>query len=210
MDQTEVVGVPLDKGVLGALVFIVKFYFTNPSQIPPGIPQKDRLENSELDAYHAAMMGLLGQEALGTLGRLREGRVDTGICVIQNLPAVQVGVLRRGFANNELRLIDAHWFRLEPREPGRKPKFVVNLTFAQVRHADVVLPELPRKTVEALRALANTTWAFCHVWDNSPIPVATVNCVGRQPDAKPTNAIVVRQRIVCAVPVAQRLEEKDE
>lgn len=198
-------------GRRGVSVFLVKFYFTNSAHLPPGIPGKDRPSNDEMDAYHASIMACLGEQAKNAIGRIREGRIDTGECVIQNAPLVQVGVLRRGFAANRLRLLDAHWFEQEARQSGHKPKYVVCLTFAEVRSvAGGEFPKLPRATEDALRVLANTTWQFCHVWDNTPIPISTINCVGRQPDAVPRHAIVVRGKVVQAIAVTARIQEADE
>lgn len=196
---------------VGPLFMLVKFFFTNQEHIPNGIPEVGRQSNFEMDRYHAEMIRLMGDANRATLGRLREGRVDTGDCVIENLAMAQVGLIRRGLANNGRHLILAHWHYQQPRGPNHRGKYVVSLTFAPlIEEIGVVIPELPRATVEAMRVLANTTWAYCHVWDNAPVPVASINCVGRQPDARPKHAIVVREHTVRAVAVAEKVAEQDE
>lgn len=196
---------------VGPMFMLVKFFFTNQEHIPDGIPEVGRQSNHEMDAYHARMIALMGDANRATLGRLREGRVDTGDCVIENLPMAQVGLIRRGLANNGRHLILAHWHYQQPRGPNRRGKYVVSLTFAPlVEEIGVVIPELPRATVVAMRTLAHTTWAYCHVWDNAPVPVATINCVGRQPDAQPKHAIVVREHHIRAVTITEHVAEQDE
>ena len=191
---------------------IVKFAFTNPKHIPNGIEQKQRGTDQEVDGQHMAKAYAAGQGEQAKIGRHREGRVDSGEPVIQNLDMVQVAMIRVGLTNNGYRLSDTHYFIKKATKTGHKDKYMVVLTFDRNATDTATLPE---STTRAIRELANTTWQFCHVWDN-PDGTATVNLVGRQwDDARqsyrdPKHALVVRNHELCAVPVTAHVDEVDE
>ncbi|NUM25941.1 MAG: hypothetical protein HUU49_05015 [Candidatus Buchananbacteria bacterium] len=191
---------------------IVKFAFTNDKHIPNGIPVKKREADHVVDATHMVSAVQSGQTEEAQIGRHREGRVDTGTPVIQNLGMVQTAMIRRGLVNNGYRLTDAHYFTKPPAQRGHKPKHMVCLTFDREATTSADLPE---GTTRALRELANTTWQYAHVWSN-PDKTATINLVGRQWDdgagkyRDPENALVVRNHELCAVPVTAHVDEVDE
>lgn len=196
---------------------LVKFYFCNRKHIPDGIPERERDTDRQVDEEHAtwAIIHQMAEKAM--VGRVRRGRVDTGEHIVDNLGDAQVATLRRGFTNAHYLLADAHWFEAPAKEKGRQPKFVVCLTFSRV-DIDINnghIPELPRRTLNALRELANSTWQFCHVWNN-PDGVATINCVGRRWNEKfqtyypPKNAIRVMNGEIVAIPVTKIVAEAEE
>ena len=193
---------------------LVKFFFTNPKHIPTGIPERGRDTDAAMDTAHAMWAKVHEMAELAKQGRIRPGRVDTGTQVIKNLPDVQVATLRRGFANSGYVLSSAHWYVNPAKEQGKQPKAVVCLTFSRVAHVNEV-PDLPRKTLDALRELAKTTWQFCHVYNN-PDGCATVNLMGRRWDDKnqcyfaPRNALVVRDGQLRAIEVAESVSEETE
>lgn len=193
---------------------LVKYFFTNERHIPAGIPEKGRASDEEMDQRHAVFAIVKGMVDKASVGRIRPGRVDTGQHIFDKLENVQVATLRRGFTNAGYVLVDAHWFWNPPKGQGQQSKAVVCLTFGRVDDVSQV-PDLPRRTLEALRELARTTWQFCHVWNN-PNGVATVNLVGRRWDDRnqcyqpPRHALVVRDRTLCAIPVQQEVSESEE
>lgn len=220
MQQDEGTGTVSLSAVKGAPDrVLVKFNFTNPKHIPAGIPEKAREGDKEVDSQHAIWAAVNGMAEKAQVSRKREERVDSGEHVIDNLLNVQVAALRSGFANNDFVIADAHWFRHQPnKRAGQshspKPKFVVCLTYRAVEPSEKI-PKLLRKTVEALRELANTTWKYCHVWNN-PDGCATVNMVGRSWNDKeqcydtPQNAIVVRDKTLKAIAVETSVSEDEE
>ena len=171
----------------GKDVVLVKFAFTNPKHIPQGIDRITRLSNQFMDAMNRGRAEESGNKRLGREGRFREGRVDTGYPIVNNLPFVQAALIRCGLANNDYKLVDAHWFRKEGQR-GHQPKFMVCLSFKKGASENI---ELSRKTLDAVRQLANTVWNFCHVWQNTNN--FTVNFVGRMPDGKPHYALRVSE-----------------
>lgn len=208
---------------------IVKFFFTNPKHIPPGIPEKGQDPNWLRDAANATWASLHGLANESQVGRVRPGRVDTGQHILDNLPDVQLGLLRRGLNKSDYVLTDVHWFRAKAKKPGGQAKFVVCLTFCDIivlanteagsqRYKELMkqfTQEFPRPLTEALRALAKTTWQFCHVWLN-PDGTSTINLVGRRWDDQnqcylpPRHALVVRERTLRAIPVEVEVPEDQE
>jgi hypothetical protein len=192
-----VIGAPTAK--LEGKDLVVKFFFTNPAHIPAGIEQKNRKEDEVLDFARNAMAK---NKEVGAYGRLREGRVDTGTPIANNLPMTQPAMLRRGLAANGYKLVDAHWFRKV--QEGKTTKFVVVLSFKHGADENI---DLGRKTLEAIRKLSNTLW-FCHVWENEKN--FTVNFVGLQQGTKPSYSIVAREGSLSAVSSFAIVEEDDE
>jgi len=183
---------------------LVKFFFTNSGAVPDEIPEKRdrRFTNPVMDQLHTDIAKALGlDEELGKVGRVREGRVDTGKNIINNLSMVQVADLLRQFASADYcgpladyyYLTNVHWFEQPARAPGKKPKFIVVLGYNQLGPEKVTpaMLELAKVTENARMELSAITWQFCHVWQNLN-GVTTVNMVGRQPGANPKHAIVVR------------------
>lgn len=187
------------------LVVWVKFNFTNPNHIPPGIIRNDRRpEDGILDRNNAFKARSIGRPDLAEVGRHREGRVDTGEKVHENVQQTQLAFLRRGMANNGLKLGRCRWYihRIE----GRQTKFVVELGFTS---NPKVMLTLTRQQEDALRALARDAVWTSHIWYN-PDDTCTVNMVQRQPDVSPKNAIVVRDGKLIVVQTSQLIEESAE
>lgn len=188
---------------LGEKDVVVKFNFTNREHIPAGIEEKVRLTNEIVDHVNSKRAEESGNKRLGRVGRFRQGRVDTGFPVVQNLPMTQAAMIRTGLANNGYRLRDAHWYAT-PFQAGKTTKYVVVLSF---QHGIEENLELNRKTYEAVRKLAKTVW-YCHVWQNTLN--FTVNFVGIQVGAKPKHSITTKNGQLAAVPVSDFTEESGE
>ncbi|MBX4200375.1 hypothetical protein KW790_02885 [Candidatus Parcubacteria bacterium] len=131
-------------------------------------------------------------EDLGAVGRVREGRVDTGTPVFKNEDRVSAELIRRALTNAGFGLDDAHWFTKN--KPGSATKFVVSLAFSV---SDAPITEFNRETTEAFRELAKTVW-FCHVWLN-PNGVLTINFVSIQ-DKPALQNLTVRDLHLALVP----------
>ena len=181
---------------------LVKFHFSNPDLIPVGIEQKRRPADEVIDfaRHHTTKNKKLAQ-----FDRHREGRVDTGEPVIENLGMVQAAMLRKGLASNGYRLVDAHWF--EKQREGKTPQYVVVLSF---RHEAEESVELARNTLDAIRHLARTVWQFCHVWRNADKKNFTVNFVGLQPNGKQKNSLVARDGEFLPITAFSLVEEDAE
>jgi hypothetical protein len=130
---------------------------------------------------------------LGEVGRIREGRVDTGTQLYNNEPLVSAELIRRALTNASFGLDDAHWHT--QKKDGRATKFVTSLAFSAT---DAPIAEFDRQTTEAFRELAATAW-FCHVWLN-PNGLLTINFVGVQKEAA-QQLLTVRDRAIKLVPV---------
>ena len=184
----------------------LKFNFTNLNRVPQGIKERPRHLDKFIDRQHAQGATQHGKAELGEIGRLRPGRVDTGNQVVNNLPNVQVALIRKGLAATGLLLADAYY--QNHRQQGRADKWVVNLVFRTSDQVEQIKP-LDRAALDGARALANTTWSYCHVFAN-PDGTATVNMVGLNPDHKPKHALVVRGRKIIPIAVNRGAEEEEE
>jgi hypothetical protein len=208
---------------------LVKFSFTNPDHVPTGIPRGKKVtwEKQKLKEAAAAVLAYSVDPNLGKLGRFSPGRGDTGVQTENNLQLVQLGIIRRGLTNVGYQLRSVHVFYVAPKPDRRDPrrmtmgKHVVELEFVKggfyeeatategerAAHKLLNSPEV----VEAIRALANTTWQWCHVWDNGRVSnTATVNVGGRLPEGKPIHGIAVRQGRIVSVKLQQSITESEE
>lgn len=253
---------------IGVSTVLVKFFFTNPKHIPPGLldliqeargvnPNASRsLVEAAYDLYHEASIptrvlniaadsrhvatafcGGYGERA--SLGRARDGRVDTGYCRMNNIERLHLGCIRRGLGNVGLKLSFAHWFWKKAEDPNKWDKYVVVLTFAEEEELSLedlglegkefpnfvefqkaveaakaarkaIEPFRPtERTVEAIRKLAAVTWGFTHVWRNLDGKV-TVNCNHLCPDAKPERVLRVRNHALVTEPHPRLLLEDEE
>jgi hypothetical protein len=191
-----------------AKAVLVKFTFNNESWVPKGIRRKDRQNDASMDYFHQRDLFTFEDPSLGEIGRHRPNRVDTGTPTVNNAQQVHAGIIRRALRNNGYVLSDLHYF--EKKEQGRPSKYVVVADFKPVSPETLErVPELLSGTVEALRALAKTTWNFCHVWENQN-GVITVNFVGRMPDQAPRRAIIVRDGALEIDLVEQVMPEEQE
>lgn len=109
---------------------------------------------------------------LGQVGRVREGRVDTGTPIFNNVANTGAGFLLGALAASGLNLsADPHWF--EQKKAGKATKYVVVLSFSRSEPI-----KLEPKIFGALTELSHTSW-FHHLWLN-PNGVVTANFVGIQ------------------------------
>ncbi|HEY0908335.1 MAG TPA: hypothetical protein VGE35_03245 [Candidatus Paceibacterota bacterium] len=181
---------------------LLKFNFRSQSHIPKGIPQQPRRADFTVDQAHAAKAA---NSNLGEVGRVREGRVDTGRPVIQNLPFVQVRVLRASLRNAGCGIIAAHWYH----NPS-KDTYVVVVEVALGSNPDRYNDTpLSAEAIEGLRNLSRCIWQYCHVWENKPKDtgtngIFTVNLVGLQPsNARSQNMLAVRDGHMLAIPFVE-------
>lgn len=197
IDPATVTAVPgtFDLGKTDAV--LLKFFFTNQKHVPQGIPPKEHANYLAIDFKHRQVAKSQDKAELGELGRHREGRVDTGEPVINNLPQVRVGgfvdeLLATGFALRTL-----HWF--EQKKVGRPTKYVVVAEF--VRGTPV--EPLSQSLLNDLKYLAFTAVWFCHLWDNSAVGnPTTINLVGRDPNAKAKYVLSAKDNTVKALPLS--------
>ena len=179
---------------------LMKFFFTNQKHIPPGIPLIERWGNETVDLGHAVEGAILGVNRVG-IGRVRSGRVDTGLQVISNLPEVRASMLESGLTENGLSLVNLHWF-VKPADRSGGDKYVVCATF----HSGKPM-ELTEPTARALHELAAITWGYCHVWQN-PNGVDSINLLlrrwdsNKQQSTQPRHLLVVRNGYLEAIRAA--------
>ncbi len=199
---------------------MVKFFFTNPAHIPVRLARAKSLRPklaTDSDTFNAIVATGQGRPELAEVGRVRPGRVDTGVQVVDNLQFVQLGLIRRGLTNVGFQLHDAYSFFIP-----HKRKHVVVLVFEKGYYEEATATDEEKRihnllnsrdVVEALRALGRTTWQWCHVWDNREIrQTATINVGGKLPDEERmnANAIVVRDGQIIAVDIPVQLQESEE
>lgn len=151
-----------------------------------------------------------GYGHLAQMGRVREGRVDTGTHFIDNVQDIQVGCLINGLQNVGYQVTHCHWF-LQTAEPPKTDKFVVvvGLGSDDQTKGGVTALEMSNKTLQQRRILTRTCWQWCHGWAN-PNGVITLNFGGRKPDGRPRNAVVVRDRKIWAAKAQDFIAEEDE
>ncbi|MDB5266690.1 MAG: hypothetical protein JWN89_505 [Parcubacteria group bacterium] len=131
-------------------------------------------------------------ENLAAVGRIRDGRVDTGVQIYNNEKMVSAELVRRALTNAGFGLDRAQMHKQQ--KEGATTKFVVTLAYSP---AGTPIAELSRATTEALRDLASTPW-FCHIWLN-PNGVLTINFVGVQ-QGSPKQNVTVRDDVLGIVP----------
>lgn len=176
--------VPMYFGANGANVVLVKYTFAGalrfPDVIRNGLPQEPRELDHIEDAIHARNAKKIGEEELGTVGRHREGRVDTGEYAWHNEQKVQTRDLRSGLTNAGYRMKRAYWYEREPQGTAAK-KFVAVMAFVRNDSGDERVVELTRGVERALQRLGTTVWMFAHAFVNPPRPdgmrVDTINLV---------------------------------
>ncbi len=169
----------------------VKFTLRNLSEIPSGIENRWRMNEEALDTVHAANAVEMGRAELAEVGRVREGRVDTGECVINNLMSVQVGTIRRAFTNNGFVLSEVFTYQ---HKKSLKPVLVLRY-LPKGEGVNSVAP--PAFVTAALRVLGSAVWNLCNLWDN-PDGSITINLNGKVGKVahEPDYAIVVQKGCV--------------
>lgn len=192
---------------------LIKFQFTNGERVPEGIY---RFTTSEqlMDKRHAQRAQQGGYGQLAQVGRVRAGRVDTGICLTPHgtgINYVQAGLVRRGLTNVQFPLRQCHskWYPDKKYHGSNNKEFlgngkdVVTLGFQQGEFYDPAIgdkdpnwknqhEQLNRSsTTEAIRALARITWGICHIWFNPNERSATINLSHIELDAPAMYAVRV-------------------
>lgn len=199
--NTQTKTAPVAQTAIGSLdlykfdTVLVKFFFTNEAHVPRGIPNVARKNDFAVDYKHMKAAKEAGADDLGAVGRHREGRVDTGEPVINDLHGVQASLLKDRLVNAGFAIKNLHWYKQE--RAGRTPKFVVVCEFVR----GVQTGELPPDVIAALDFLSHCARWTCHVWDNSQLgKPATINFVGRQPDGKVQYYLSLIEKTIMAIP----------
>lgn len=152
------------------MVYLIKFNFTNRHRIPRWVPYSRRASDKVIDASRSMAMknghGIEGFQ-LAQVGRVREGRVDTGVnAKPQNYVKMdQIDPTMRELGNV---MTDIHWFR--HRREGKVDKLVLVLVYGKGKPF-----RLYRREAEDLQFFQESTWQHCHVWVNPEADNITVN-----------------------------------
>jgi hypothetical protein len=179
----------------GTAVLLVKFFFTNSTLVPQGLRMvdPDGVHGTTLklgrDRVHAIMARKSGAAELGEVGRVRDGRVDTGNNMLkEDGTRISVAKLMSEIQAAGFKLLDAHYIVQTKVKNGRQTtKYVVVLSFGI---GEAI--KLGHTTLEGIQGLAATTWGNVHGWDNSATEgVNTLNLVGRLPDQKPSKRVAL-------------------
>src|SRR3989344_1381182 len=202
---------PVPTGVLSLEeedTILFKFNFGKFAMVPRDIIEVIRQPDYRMDVLHQMEVYRAKLGKLAKVGRVREGRVDTGECVIEARRPIQVATRRRGLANNDFRLVGLHRFRRKKEQEfgDDTNTYVVCACFARVEHGI----ELTNEQTQALRELAGLTWNQCYVWKNPEGHPATINCVGPVKNQQPKWGLVIRDGAVKVIEVARNLEENEE
>lgn len=151
----------------------VNFTFTNPAFMPE-VPERVYLGQVAEDARHAAAAIAVGEPEKAEVGRHREGRVDTGEPVFENIQAVDCVKFISRFSRHGYRIVACTRFE----KPGRnKPKYVFRLQFRPTEQSDE--PAVSPEAEQAMRQLGQDLWVL-HIWDNGEKGI-TLNFVARTP-----------------------------
>jgi len=195
---------------------MVKFYVTDLSLVPPGIPRVDRHRDWESDQRHARKAIEMGQAEKAEEGRARKKRTDTGKLLIRAHNA-QLGILCKGLANRDfIRMTACHYFVRIPDDPKRGEQYVICITFRHTSDSDGKEVTVPNRAIRALRTLARYTWSRCDCWDNELENTITINSTGplfkqgTRVFQDPKNAVVVRNGQITTVKVERAVEETEE
>jgi len=147
---------------------LFKITLSNKSLVPAGIREIERESDKVIDRRNADKAIAAGNARVATVGRVRPGRVDTGKPIFQNVERVRVSLVRGILARKGFRLADAHFF---VRNDGKAV-----LVLSLMKGRDTL--ELPRATVEAIRAMARDNVWTADMWEN--VDNATLNFRARQ------------------------------
>jgi len=195
---------------------LVKFNFSRENLIPSGITQRDRYNNLVSDRRQVQAAEKHGENLpfRTRVGRERDGRIDTALEVLkEESVATSPDLIVRGLTNNDFVLVGVYWFgRDKPAQQflksGNKRAFVVELRFRHKSRLEEDVKssqaKLERKSLDAIRALANTPWGKVFVYKNGPEATCnTINFTARTPDQRPQKALVVRDGNITLVEVGQ-------
>ncbi len=108
---------------------------------------------------------------LALLGRVRDGRVDTGTLVIDKAKEVSISPLWDKMLLHGFKLADMHYF-VRDRDSSQATYVLV---LGMMVNPKVEL-QLSVQQSAILRRLISSTWGYCAVWINPPPNPATVNC----------------------------------
>ncbi|MGC9602232.1 MAG: hypothetical protein ABSE76_00600 [Minisyncoccia bacterium] len=174
---------------------LVKFFFTNPRYLPDGLPTVPRLNDMAMDRKHQDAVYLDEDSSSAEVGRHREGRVDTGIPVIENLQLTSPLFLTDGLEASGFYLVSAHYYRKEAKGKFGKPSYVIVLHYSQHGERMRLSPELAENL---LRFYGGASWTI-NVWNNPGKNPTTVNLGQPSPDIAPRHELIVDKGVLRAV-----------
>jgi len=161
---------------------IAKFTVNKRAMVPAGIAERQRGTDEQSDVRQQLNTIRAGQADLAEVGRVREGRVDSGEqrIIVEGNPT-NVDFLRRNLTSSGFRLTQVQYYErvTDPGKPWSKTKYVIECIFTRVTAE--LEPYDTTKIDDALRQLATTSFNFCYVWVN-PDLTCTINLSGRAPD----------------------------
>lgn len=192
---------------------LVKFSVKARDLIPPSLSRRVRQKEEEVDIRHGQEALKMGNMELAQVGREREGRVDTGFHAVDNLGPCHLAMLVKGLASNSYHLTDAFCYT-------KAKKYVCGVNVrSDYTHVITLIftwggerVELFKELEQDLLQLRKMVWQYCHVWDNAnTFSTVTVNLGGGPlQGVSPKWAIVVRNRVLQAIPVEKPVTAEEE
>jgi len=185
----------------------VTFAMGNDQEVKRGLVFRKRGTVEEENAIQTELVKQRCLEHRATLSRLRDGMVDTGDLVFENIPNVRASKLRTSLVNCGYVLTDALYFI------GKGGGVSVRLFFTkQAPGEELKTMDLTRPITDYLRMLANKTFSYLWVYDNRKAgnDNATITLTGAswspgdEEYKEPDHELIVKdgQLLVPAIPVA--------
>lgn len=164
---------------------LFKLFLPKGQAVPDGVRHASQIPEAERDRRNAKNAKAEGRGREAMVGRVRPGRVDTGTPVYQNEPNIQIASLRSLLAREGYRLSDVHHF------VNDRDQSVIVMRLSTEEEA----MKLPRKTMDALRAIVRENIWTGNIWDNGDERPSTANFTSpRRGEA--SRMIVVRDDFV--------------
>ena len=189
MDSTTLVSVPAFGLRLRAdRPILYKFFVNKRELVPAGLHETTRDSDKKVDQQHAEKAIAAGDAHSAMQGRVRPGRVDTGVAVYQNAISTQIGSIRSLLAPKGYRLGDAHFYKKSGFGKYAKDQWVIVLYLSTEVLESIMLSSA---TVEGLRKLARESTWTANIWDN--LDTQTLNFTNRQAGQKAKGTLVLRE-----------------
>lgn len=153
-------------------MYLIKFNISNPVWIPAWVRRVVRQDDQCIDTRHALKATKNGPDgfAMAQIGRVREGRVDTGLTPGQR-DMVAAGDFHQTMAKLGQNLVNIHSY--VHHRPGKGKKFVLVFVYDDDEQEQCI--SLTQKQWENLRFFQDAVWKYCHLWVNPEEDNITVN-----------------------------------
>ncbi|MDB5224545.1 MAG: hypothetical protein JWO43_167 [Candidatus Adlerbacteria bacterium] len=189
---------------------VVRFIFTNARYLPAGLREGKREEVRLMNNRHMNDKYTGGDQSLAEVGRLREGHVDTGRQVIDNLKGVSAVEFWDDMQRVGYHMCHAMYFKEfqpgkskksrsddNPNEVKEKFKYTIVLHFSRTGE----LLRLTKEQRNSLEAFFEGCLWTCHIWENPELNPHTINFVQIQPGINPDyELVVINNAITCVEP----------